>query len=70
MFAVCSARGKGETATTSSGSGASWPASRSASSIPCSERPRSIYGSPLTTLSTLKSDCPCRATRKSRIGGV
>ena len=27
-------------------------------------------GSPFTTLSTLKRDCPCRATRKSRIAGA
>ena len=46
------------------------PPSRSASSIPCSESPRSSAGSPLTTWSTLKSDCPCRATRKSRIAAA
>ena len=62
--------GDGEIATRSSGSAASCPARRSASSIPCCERPRSSVGSPLTSLSTLKSDWPCRATRKSRIAGA
>src|SRR5579862_4616101 len=68
MFAVCSARGNGETAASSIGMAAISPPSRAASSIPCSESPRSSAASPLTTLSMLKSDWPCRTRRKRRIG--